>query len=130
MARASRARFLWVLIAVLFVLNVVQAIFLAKYHFYDEVISRTESYAWSTMSGSMMATSDFKKGRLRLYRLTDGSDIKSTGEFDGPFEIWTWTYVPDVPYSRDNAESFVSAYNRRMRHLHRQKEDNKKPQAK
>ncbi len=66
------------------------------------------------------AMDDFREGHLVLYTLSSESEKPQyTGKHDGPFEIWTYPFSPDLGRAhRYSKEQFVDFYNRKMRYVH------------
>ncbi len=104
----------------LFATNVVTAVLLIKAYTWDQMLLRTELQTQATMSGAMWALNDFRAGYFRQLRLVSSAAgaIEDTGQQDGPFEIWTWTYAEGMPGSREAAEHFVAIYNGKMRRMY------------
>lgn len=108
------------LIVSLVATNLVTAGLLVKAYSWDQMWLRFELQTQATSHGGMWAMNDFRAGKFRQLRLVSAAvgRIEDTGRRDGPFEIWTWTYVDGAPGSREAAEAFVAMYNGKMRHMY------------
>ncbi|HXE55399.1 MAG TPA: hypothetical protein VN541_20410 [Tepidisphaeraceae bacterium] len=85
---------------------------------FDGWIARDELYGFATYAGSMQAHADYCNGVLREYELSAGGHSDFTGRRDGPFQIWRWTYYPDLGRNNRFAnQAFVQAYNSRMKFM-------------
>jgi hypothetical protein len=73
----------------------------------------------ATYAGAMQADADFRNGVLRFYELTPDTKAEDTHRKDGPFEVWTRTYYPNLGHAHEFAEQrFVEMYNEKMRYMH------------
>ena len=109
-----------IVIVFLVVMNLITAGLLVKAYAWDQMWLRNELWAQATTSGTMWSMVDFRADNLRQLRLVPAENgaIEDTGQRDGPFEIWTWTYIEGMPGSREAAEIFVNSYNSKMRYMY------------
>jgi hypothetical protein len=78
-----------------------------------------EMYGMATYTGAMQADADFRNGILRLFELVADTKSEDTHRKDGPFEVWTWTWYPDLGHANEFAEErFVEMYDEKMRYMY------------
>lgn len=69
--------------------------------------------------GATSALSDFRQGKLRLFRINgERSRDEYSGTNDGPFEVWYRAYSRSPYASRIVTEQMVETYNMKMRYMH------------
>jgi hypothetical protein len=79
----------------------------------DEVIGLARVH------GAEEAKQDFEAGKIRIFVISNECDYpgKFSGTKDGPFEIWTSEFYPQLPWPYHfSLEQKVEAYNREMRY--------------
>ena len=120
------------IIVALFVTNLIALGLFLKVQMWDLWSLRNELWVQATSKGSYWAEHDFREGKLRVLRLVpvDQGKFEPTGEREGPFEVWTWTYVEGVPGSKEAEQTAVAHYNGRMRALYRSSAPSPKGQTK
>ncbi len=76
-------------------------------------------HAYAVSDGKTRAKQDFLDGKLQLYAIyePDGS-AKPPATNEGPFQILSVSYNPNVFKDRYTSEAFIQGYNQRMRFLH------------
>lgn len=113
--RPNRRRLL--LVIVLLLTNVTTAALLARSWWVDWM-AQNELYGFATYAGAMQAHADYANGVHRQYELVADTRSGFTGRHDGPFEVWRWTYYPDLGQSHLRAnQAFVEMYNTKMRFM-------------
>lgn len=110
-----RKLYLWLLGT----LNIILIILVAFLVWRDQFIWKNLMYGMTGLAASQHATNDFNDGKLRLFMAVEGSEQRSTGKTDGPFQVWERPYhrALGTPH-KFTEESYIGFYNRRMRHLH------------
>lgn len=81
-----------------------------------------EGPPWAMYAGTMQCIADHDGGITRYYRMvtvsgTDGkAERKFTGEHEDGVEVWSWPWYSNLgEASRASTQTYVDAYNRRMR---------------
>lgn len=92
---------------------------LLVYTSWTNLLWKQEMYGIATYAATIRALDDFRAGKLRLYELVKDGDLEFSERYDGPFEIWYKPYYlilgrPD----KYTQETFIEAYNRKMRYMH------------
>jgi hypothetical protein len=110
-----------VVIVTLCVTSLVTLGLFLKVRMWDLSWLRDDLEIQASSKGAYWAEHDFREGKLRILRLVPFGPGKPgpTGEREGPFEVWTWTYVEGIPGSKETEQLVVSHYNDRMRSLYR-----------
>ncbi|MEO0587011.1 MAG: hypothetical protein AAF078_05170 [Planctomycetota bacterium] len=120
--RTKPTRFSWtvVVIGLLVIVNLFTIGELLRVRGMKLPVVQSELEASQAMLGTIWAMLDYENGERRQYKLvvaSRGALNAATGEQDGPFEVWSWTYV-DWTGGKAAAQAFADAYNRKMRDLH------------
>ena len=102
--------------------------FLAIFFIAYRITSEMSMETWARYAGKLQATVWFQENRYRLLELSPDGPSKFTGRKDGEFEIWTSTHYANPSwFTADNQDrEYVDAFNRRMRHLWAEKQNEKK----
>jgi hypothetical protein len=77
-------------------------------------------HAYAASQGNTRATQDFLDGKLQLYVMDEpeGYGKHHATNDEGPFQIVSVSYNPNMFQHRYTSEVFIEAYNKRMRSLH------------
>ena len=98
-------------------MNIITATFLVR-HIWRNQIWEQQVFGQANYSATLQAISDFRSGRLRIYRVVPDGDIEFTNQMDGKFEVWNWPSYGAGRYPYEyTAEQFANAYNSRMRNM-------------
>lgn len=91
---------------------------MAQYIWFQYQSWPSEAHVMAAGFGSAYAQSDFQKSRRRIFRLEENSELKFTGEKEGPFEIWAYPTFSILPKSSHiTTQTWIESYNSRMRRL-------------
>jgi hypothetical protein len=110
-------RWLFILIACLVATNIITATLLVR-HIWRNQIWEQQMFGQAKYGATLQAISDFRSGKLRIYRVVPDGRVEFTSQMDGKFEVWNWPSNAAGGYPFEyTAEQFVNAYNSRMRNM-------------
>jgi hypothetical protein len=103
----------------LVIILVTTNIVLLVYTSWTNLLWKQEMYGMATYAATLQALSDFRAGELRLYELVEDGNHGFANRYDGSFEIWYKPYYSTLGGSQKyTQETFIEAYNRKMRYMY------------
>lgn len=105
----------------LIILTVIGVIFLVnhvKQCWWTNLLWQLEVERQAKYAGTLQAYYDNTKGIRRILVAQENGSGEFLNQMDGPFEVWGWPYLKDggMP-AKIGAESYVDAYNNKMRFM-------------